>query len=80
MKCRALLERTQECEPKYYLSPYKRRNTGAASPKSMCVDFTMKHICTNFQRNPPRIVACTQDFHQNMTFDPIKDGTLGAVS
>ena len=21
----------------------------------------------------------TQDFHQNMTFDPIKDGTLGAA-
>ena len=23
---------------------------------------------------------CTQYFHQNMTFDPIKDGTLGAAS
>ena len=22
----------------------------------------------------------TQDFHQNMTFDPIKDRTLGAAS
>ena len=22
----------------------------------------------------------TQDVHQNMTFDPIKDGTLGAAS
>ena len=22
----------------------------------------------------------TQDFHQNMTFDPIKDGTLGAAT
>ena len=22
----------------------------------------------------------TQDFHQNRTFDPIKDGTLGAAS
>ena len=33
-----LLEHTQECEPKYELWPYKRRNTGgAASPKTIGV-------------------------------------------
>ena len=32
-----LLEGTQECEPKYDLWPYKRRNTGAASPNTIGV-------------------------------------------
>ena len=32
-----LLERTQQCEPKYDLWPYNRRNTGAASPKTIGV-------------------------------------------
>ena len=54
-----LLERTQECEPKYYLWPYKRRNTwGSITKNYRCVDLTMMHICTKFERNPSRNVAC----------------------
>ena len=30
-----LLQRTQQCEPKYNLWPYKRRNTGAALPNTI---------------------------------------------
>ena len=54
-----LLERTQECEPKYDLWPYKRWNTGGSiTIKYRCVDLTMMHICTKFERNPSRNVAC----------------------
>ena len=54
-----LLERTQDCEPKYDLWPYKRWNTGGIiTPNYMCVDSTMMHICTKFERNPSRNVAC----------------------
>ena len=130
-----LLERTQECEPKYDLWPYTRRNTGGSITKNYrCVDLTMMHICTKFERNPSRNVACRahtrfpptydlwpykrwntggsitnnnkrvdftkihlhtkfernlsrnaavksahKNVNQNMTFDPIKDGTLGAT-
>ena len=53
-----LLERT-ECEPKYDLWPYKRRNTGGSITKHYrCVDLSMMHICTKFERNPSRNVAC----------------------
>ena len=39
-----LLERTQECEPKYDLWPYKRRNTGGSITKNnRCVDLTKIH-------------------------------------
>ena len=137
-----LFERTQECEPKYDLWPYKRRNTGGNITKNYrCVDLTMMHICAKFERNPSRNVACRAHtkfplkydlwpykirntggsitknnrrvdftkihlhakFERNlsrnassvrahtrmwtkiwpltlMTFDPIKDGTLGAAS
>ena len=123
-----LLEHTQECQSKYDLWPYKRSNTGGSITKNYrCVDLTMMHICTKFERNPSRNVACrahrtippkydllpykrrniegsitktyrcvdiwlwctsvkilkemwpaehTQDFHQNMTFDPLKDFTM----
>ena len=42
----------------------------------------MMHICTNCEeiREEMWPAERTQDFHQNMTFDPIKDGTLGAAS
>ena len=54
-----LLERTQECEPKYDIWPYKKRNTGGSITKIYrCVDLTMMHICTKFERNPSRNVAC----------------------
>ena len=54
-----LLERTQECESKYNLWPYKRRNTGGSITKNYrCVDLTIMHICTKFERNPSRNVAC----------------------
>ena len=55
-----LLEHIQECEPKYDLWPYKRRNTGGSMTKNYrCVDLTVMHICTKFERNPSRNVACT---------------------
>ena len=45
--------------PKYDLWPYKRRNTGGSITKTYrCVDLTMMHICTQFERNPSRNVAC----------------------
>ena len=54
-----LLERTQKCEPKYDLWPYKRQNTGGSITKNYrCVDLTMMHISTKFERNPSRNVAC----------------------
>ena len=54
-----LLERTQECEPKYDLWPYKRRNTGGSITKNyMCVDVTMMHVCPKFEINPSWNVAC----------------------
>ena len=31
-------------------------------------------------RQEMQLIEHTKDFHQNMTFDPIKDGTLGAAS
>ena len=31
-------------------------------------------------RQEMQLIEHTQNFHQNMTFDPIKDGTLGAAS
>ena len=42
----------------------------------------MMRICTKFERIHQEMWPAehTQDFHQNMTFDPIKDGTLGAAS
>ena len=50
-----LLERTQECEPKYDLWPYKRRNTGGSITKNYsCVDLTIMHMCLTFERNPSR--------------------------
>ena len=69
-----LLERTQECEPKYDLWPYKRRNTeDSLTTNYRCVDLTTKQI-----RQEMWPVERTH-FYQNMTFDPIKDGTLGAA-
>ena len=54
-----LLECTQECEPKYDFSPYKRRNTeGSITKNYRWVDLSMMHICTKFERNPSRNVAC----------------------
>ena len=55
---------------------------GSITKNYRCVDLTMMHICTKFERNPSRNVACRAHirFPQNMTFDPIKDGTLGAAS
>ena len=54
-----LLECTQECEQKYDLWPYKRRNTeGSITKNYRCVDLTMMHICTKFERNPSTNVAC----------------------
>ena len=45
--------------PKYDLWPYKRRNTaGSITTNYRCVDLTMMHICTKFERNPSRNVAC----------------------
>ena len=45
--------------PKYDLWPYKRRNTGGSITKNFrCVDLTMMHICTKFERNLSRNVAC----------------------
>ena len=47
-----LLEHTQECEPKYSFWPYKRRTTGGSITKKYgCVDLTMMHICSKFERN-----------------------------
>ena len=78
-----LLERTQECEPNYDLWPYKRRNTeGSPTKNYRCVDLTVIHICDKFERNPSRNVACRAHKRfppTNMTFDSIKDGTLGAA-
>ena len=69
-----LLERTQEYEPIYDLWPYKRRNTeGSITTNYRCVDLTMMQIR---QEMWP---AERTHFHQNMTFDPIKEGTLGAA-
>ena len=70
-----LLERTQECEPKYDLSPYKRWNTGGSITKNYrCVDLTMMHICTKFEKIRQEMWPAERThFHQNMTFDPIKD-------
>ena len=54
-----LLERTQEYEPKYDLWPYKRWNTGGSITKNYrCIDLTLMHICTKFERKPSRNVAC----------------------
>ena len=56
-----LLERTEECEPKYdlWVWPYKTRNTGGSMTKNYkCKDLTMMHICTKFERNLSRNVAC----------------------
>ena len=66
-----LLEHTQECQPKYDLWPYKRWNTGGSSAKNYrCVDLTMMmHICTKFERNPSRNVAC----RAHTTFPPKYD-------
>ena len=65
-----LLEHTPECEPKYDLWPYKRRNTGGSLSKTYrCVDLTMKHICTKFERNTSRTVAC----RARTTFPPKYD-------
>ena len=63
--------------------PIKDGTLGAASPKTIygCVDLTMMHICTKLERNRSRMWPAERThFHQNMTFDPIKDGTLGAAS
>ena len=39
--------------------PYKRRNHGGSITKQdRCVELTMMHICTKFERNPSRNVAC----------------------
>ena len=44
---------------KIWPSPYKRRNTGGSITKNYrCVDLTMMRICTKFERNPSRNVAC----------------------
>ena len=65
-----LLERTQECEPKYDLWPYKRRNTGGSITKNYrCVELTMMHICPKFERNPSINVAC----RAHTTFPPKYD-------
>ena len=71
------LERTQ-----YDLWPYKRRNTeGSITKNYRCVDLIVMHICEKYERNPSRNVACRAHtrFPPKMTFDPIKDGTLGAA-
>ena len=53
-----LLERTQECEPKYNLWPYKRRNTaGSITKNNRHVDFTKIHIHTKFETNQSRNAA-----------------------
>ena len=54
-----LLERTKY-EPKYDLWPYKKRNTdeGSITKNYRCVDLTTMHICTKYERNPSRNVAC----------------------
>ena len=45
--------------PKYYLWPYKIRNTGGSITKNYkYVNLTMMYICTKFKRNPSRNVAC----------------------
>ena len=59
-----LLERTQECEPKYNLWPYKRQNTGGSITKNYrCIDFTMMHICTNLKeiRQEMQLLERTQE-------------------
>ena len=39
--------------------PYKRRKTGGSITKHYrCVELNMMHICTKFERNPSRNVAC----------------------
>ena len=54
-----LLERTQECQQNNDLWPYKRRNTeGSITKNYRCVDLTMMHIFTKFERNLSRNVAC----------------------
>ena len=69
-----VLERIQEYEPKYDLWPYKRRNIeGSITTNYRCADLTTMQI---HQEMWP---AERTHFHQNMTFDPIKDGTLGAA-
>ena len=78
-----LLERTQECEPKYDLWPYKRRNTGGSITKNYrCVDLTMMHICTKFERNPSRNVACRAHTRFPPKYDlwPCKRRNTGAAS
>ena len=42
----------------------------------------MIHICTKFEKIRQEMWPAerTQDFHQTITFDPIRDGTLGAAS
>ena len=69
--------------PKYDLWPYKRRNTGVSITKNnRRVEFTKIHLHTKFERNPSRNAAVRAHTRMwtKMTFDPIKDGTLGAAS
>ena len=79
------LECTQECEPKYDLWPYKRWNIGGSITNNYsCVDFYYDaHLHKNLKEICQEMVALQsahKHFHQNMTFDPIKDGTLAAAS
>ena len=74
------LEHTQECEPKYDLWPYKRWNTGGSITKNYrCVDLTMMHIWTKFERNPSRNVACRAHtrFPPKYDFSPYKRRNTG---
>ena len=68
--------------PKHDLWPSKRRNTeGSITQNNRRVDFIKIHHHTKFERNPSRNAAIRahtyKNVNQNMTFDPIKDGTLG---
>ena len=76
-------ERTQNFDQNMTSDPIKRLNTGGSITKNKkCVDFTKIHLHTKFERTPSRnaaVRAHTRMWTQNMTFDPIKDGTLGAA-
>ena len=77
-----LPESIQDIHKNITFDPIKVGTPRAALPERKCVDFTMLHIYSKFERFhqemllPERI----QDIHINMTFDPIKDGTLRAAS
>ena len=60
--------------------PLKEGKTGGSITKNdRCVDLNMMHICTKIWKKIQEMWPAerTQNFHQNMTFDPIKRRNTG---